>query len=120
MSPVLINIAAILLIGLIIWWFWIAKPKASRAGEAPIDILVENGVYTPARIEIPAGKTVILRFTRKDASPCAEKVLFEKQDLAHDLPLNKPKEVRIRIDEAGEYPFTCQMKMYRGSLVVYP
>lgn len=120
MSAAIINIGALVLIGLIAWWFWIAKPKASHAGESPIDILVDNGVYTPARIEVPAGKEVKLRFIRKDASPCAEKVVFEKQDMAYDLPLEKPVTVQIRIDEAGEYPFTCQMKMYRGNLVVQP
>lgn len=118
MSAVMINILAVFLIALIVWWFWIAKPRASHAGEQPIEILVENGVYAPARIEVDAGKTVTLKFIRNDASPCAEKVVFEKPDLVVDLPLNKPVEVKIRIDETGEYPFTCQMKMYRGSLVV--
>ena len=53
----LINLAGVAVIGLIVWWFWRSRPKARRAtGAGPIEIVVENGVYTPARIEVPVGK----------------------------------------------------------------
>lgn len=35
-----------------------------------------------------------------------------------DLPLNESVEIKLDIPAAGEYEFTCQMQMYRGSLVV--
>jgi len=116
-----VNASAIAVIALIVWWFWLSSPRARReTGTAPIDIVVDNGVYTPARIEVPAGQPVVLRFLRKDPSPCAEKVLFDDLSVAADLPVNEPRDVTISAAEPGEHEFTCQMHMYRGTLVVRP
>jgi len=117
MTHTIVNLAAVLLIGLIIWWFWIAKPKVSRAQSEVVDILVDNGVYTPSRIEVPVGRATTLRFLRKDASPCAEKVLFDALGISADLPVNETRDVVVAPEQPGEYEFTCQMRMYRGSLV---
>jgi plastocyanin domain-containing protein len=118
MNLVAINAGGVIVILLIVWWFWLSRPKArSETGVKPIDILVDNGVYTPSRIEVPVGRPIILRFIRKDASPCAEKVLFDDFDLAADLPVGEPTDVVIVPKEAGDYEFTCQMHMYRGHLI---
>jgi len=114
----IVNLAGLVLIGLIVWWFWLSQPKAQRATSDVIDIVVDGGVYTPGRIEVPAGKPVKLRFLRKDPSPCAEKVLFDDLGIAADLPIGQPVEVTVTAKQAGEYAFTCQMQMYRGTLVV--
>ena len=113
----LANIAGLVVIGLIIWWFWLSEPKAMRAESSVIEVLVDGGVYPPARIEVTAGQPVRLRFLRKDASPCAEKVLFDELGIAADLPINQPVEITVTPKTAGEYAFTCQMQMYRGTLV---
>lgn len=114
-----VNFAGLALIGLIVWWFWLSHPRARRVqGSEVIDVLVDNGVYTPARIEVAKGQAVTLRFLRKDASPCAEKVLFDDFHIGRDLPLNQPVEVSVTPEQSGEFEFTCQMKMYRGTLVV--
>jgi plastocyanin domain-containing protein len=113
-----INLAGLVLIGLIVWWFWLSTPRTQRAASDVIDIVVDDGVYTPARIEVPAGRPVHLRFLRKDPSPCAEKVLFDDLGIAADLPVGKPVDLTITPKAAGEYAFTCQMQMYRGTLVV--
>lgn len=119
MDMIVINLGGLALIGLIVWWFWLSRPRARHvSGAGPIEIIVDNGVYTPARIEVPAGQPVMLRFVRKDASPCAEKVLFDDLDINADLPLGKPKDVTVTPPRPGEYEFTCQMRMYRGTLVV--
>lgn len=119
MSGLIVNLAGLAVIGLIIWWFWLVKPRVQRAsGVAPIDILVDNGVYTPTRIEVPSGRPVTLRFIRRDPSPCAEKVIFDGLEQSLDLPLDKPAELTLTPERPGEYEFTCQMKMYRGTLVV--
>jgi len=118
MTTALVNGAGLVLVGLIVWWFWMSKPKAQRAARGVIDVLVEGGVYTPARIEVAAGQPVTLRFLRKDPSPCAEKVLFDDLGVSADLPIGKPVELTLTPNEAGEHAFTCQMQMYRGTLVV--
>ncbi len=113
----LVNIAASALIGFIIWWFWLSKPKAARALGQIVDILVANGVYTPSRIEISAGKPITLRFLPKDASPCAEKVVFDQLPISAELPLGAPRDLSVTVPTPGEYQFTCEMRMYRGTLV---
>lgn len=118
MINLIINFAGFILIGLIVWWFWLSKPRAQRAlGPEAIEILVDNGVYTPARIEVPAGQPVTLRFVRKDASPCAEQVRFDDLGISAQLPVARPYDVTVTLPKPGEYEFTCQMRMYRGRLV---
>ena len=114
-----INLTGLLLIAFIIWWFWLAQPGAGvKAGQGPVEIRVKDGVYQPARIEIPVDQEVQLKFIREDASPCAATVIFHGLDISEELPVNKPKIITLRIKEPGEYKFTCQMQMYTGTLVV--
>jgi plastocyanin domain-containing protein len=117
MEILAINLVGIALIVFIIWWFWISKPKALRIETDVVDVVVDSGVYTPARIEVPAGRKVTLRFLRKDPSPCAEQVVFDSLGISEELTVGKAKEVEVFPAEPGEYVFTCQMQMYRGSLI---
>lgn len=117
MTAWLVNVAGLALLVFIVWWFWLSRPASRKAAGGVIDILVDHGVYTPARIEVPANQPVTLRFLRQDASPCAEKVEFDALGISEDLPLGKPREVHLPPLPAGEVEFTCQMKMYRGTLV---
>ena len=114
----LVNIIGVLLFVFIIWWFWMSSPRAQQSTSDVIDVVVDNGVYTPARIEVSQGQPLTLRFIRKDASPCAEKVIFEDWNLSADLPVEQPYELKIPTDDKGEHAFTCQMQMYRGTLVI--
>ncbi len=113
----LINLLGVALAGFIVWWFWLSRPRAHAAGAAPVTVVVADGVYTPARIEARAGEPLVLRFLRKDASHCAEKVIFDDLQLSAELPIGKPYDVRLTPPAPGEYVFTCEMRMYRGSVV---
>jgi plastocyanin domain-containing protein len=117
MGTLFINIIGLAVIGLIIWWFWLSTPKAQKVQKNFIDVVVDGGTYTPSRIEVEAGRDVTLRFLRKDPSPCAEKVVFEELGVSADLPLNVAKEIVVTPSNVGTYSFTCQMHMYKGSLV---
>lgn len=114
----MINLLGVGLIGLIVWWFWLYKPEEAEASDSPLVVVVENGLYQPARLKLPAGQAVTLQFLRKDASPCAASVLFPDFEITEELPAGQEKLVRLPAMEAGEYPFHCQMNMYRGVLVV--
>lgn len=117
MSMVLVNALGATLIVFIVWWFWLSTPKAQRAeARGVIEVLVDGGVYIPARIEVTAGQLVTLRFLRKDPSPCAEQVVFASLGISRDLALNTPQEI-IFTPSPGSHEFTCQMAMYRGTLV---
>ena len=118
MTAILVNIIGIILMALVIWWFMIAKPKATQIKGDTIDIRVNNGVYVPAVIQAKKGETLHLRFIRQDKSPCAEVVLFDDLNISAKLPLNKPHIITLTIAEPREYEFTCQMGMYRGKLIV--
>ncbi len=115
---ILINVFGLLLIALIIWWFWLYKPGEGSVGEGNIVITVENGIYQPSRLKVSAGQPTTLTFLRKDASPCAATVIFPDSELSEELPLNKAKAIVLPPMPPGEHPFTCQMQMYRGTLVV--
>lgn len=113
-----VNLTGVAAIAFVVWWFWLSRPRAVHAaGGGPIDVTVENGVYTPSVIEVPAGRPVRLRFVRKDPSPCAEEVRFDDFGVSAELPFGKPREVTLTPPVPGNYAFTCQMRMYRGTLV---
>ena len=114
----IVNLMGACLIALIIWWFWIKKPQSLKVLSNAVEIVVDNGVYSPSNIEIQLGQSVKLSFLRKDPSPCAEKVIFEKLGLSLDLPVNKSTEITIKPEKSGDYVFNCQMKMYIGHLSV--
>ena len=115
---VIANIGGLLLIVLIVWWFWIFKYEAVTSEGNEIVIKVANGTYEPSRISLSAGKSSTLRFLRTDESPCSSVVVFAGLDISEDLPVGEIKEISLPALPPGEYPFTCQMQMYRGDLVV--
>lgn len=119
MYALIINISGLLLIAFIVWWFWLAPNRnVERVKTDKLTIEVENGIYTPAIIEIPVGKPITLQFMRKDPSSCAEAVVFPQLGISQTLPLNKKQPIELNISQAGDYDFTCPMGMYRGQLTV--
>jgi len=115
-----VNIIGIILIALITWWFWIKKPQSVKVSSNEVEIVVDNGVYSPSNIELSLGQSIKLKFLRKDPSPCAEKVIFDDLGVSLDLPINKEAGITIKPEKSGDYVFNCQMKMYIGHLKVKP
>lgn len=117
MTDVLVNLAGLAAIGLIVWWFWLARsPAIEPSGSGPIEIVVDSGAYEPAAVRVPVGRPVTLRFLRKDPSPCAAEVRFERLGVAAELPVGEAREVTVTAPAPGEYEFSCAMRMYRGVL----
>lgn len=114
----IVNILGLLLIGLIVWWFWLYKPAATTLIGNAFNVIVENGVYTPARLQVPANTPVSVQFLRKDKAPCAAMVQFPDLEISEELTVDEQVTVELPALAKGEYPFTCQMQMYRGTLVV--
>lgn len=115
---ILINIIGFALILLIIWWFWLYRPREASAQDAGLVIILEHGSYSPAHIKLPAGQAITLTFLRKDESPCAEFLVIPALDISQALPVNKPATINLPALQPGDYPFHCQMQMYRGELHV--
>lgn len=114
----IVNLIGFVLIALIIWWFLIAKPKAIVASQSFIDIIVQNGMYNPSVIKTKANHPIKLCFLRKDNTPCAEYVIFNDFNINAKLPYNKKFVILIEPQKPGTYEFTCQMGMYRGTLII--
>ena len=119
---IFINLFGIVLIAGIVWWFWFSTPKITPKSMGESNgkhmIIVENGVYSPSRINIESGKETSLFFMRKDASPCAATLVFSALDISEELAVDKIKTIQLPKLKAGTYSFGCQMQMYRGELIV--
>ncbi len=115
---IIVNTIGLLLIALIVWWFWLYKPAESKTAGEQLEVLVDKGSYSPARIRIAPNQAASIRFLRRDPSPCAETLLFNDCDISEELPLNRSETIAIPPMPKGEYAFHCQMQMYRGTLVV--
>ena len=115
---IIINIIGLLLMVLIVWWFWFYKSKEIVVGAGNLIITVANGTYSPSHLKVPAGQPVAIQFVRKDPSPCAETVQIPDLQIIETLPLNQVKTLYLPAMPAGEYPFHCQMQMYRGQIHV--
>ncbi len=115
---ILVNLAGVLLIALIVWWFWLYKPGEASVADSALLITVADGTYQPSRIKLPENQPVTLTFLRKDPSPCSATVLFPAFDINEELPLNASKTITLPEMQKGEYAFSCQMQMYRGTLIV--
>ncbi|KUJ83565.1 cupredoxin domain-containing protein [Microbulbifer flavimaris] len=123
MLTLIVNLAGLLLIAAIVWWFWLTgrTGDAAAAGPVPatsVEILVKDGVYDPDHITLPAGSAATLQFRREDPSPCAEYVLFPDLEVSAQLAVHEVTEVQLPAAGPGKYPFTCQMQMYRGLLEI--
>jgi plastocyanin domain-containing protein len=94
-------------------------PQGPTSGAAPVyDVSVTEKGFEPARIEVPADREVVLRFTRKVAESCADAVVVQGDPVKHMLPQDKPVEVRLTAPKTGQVRFACPMDMYQGAIVV--
>jgi plastocyanin domain-containing protein len=118
---ILVTVAGLSVIGWIVWYFWLWKREAVTAavhasGRQEVDVTVKGG-YQPAAIQVKAGQSVRLNFTRREASTCGEEVIFPGFGKRAHLPENQTVSLEVVPDTPGEYEFTCGMNMYRGKLV---
>ena len=95
------------------------RAQTPTSGGAPVyDVSVTDRGFEPVRVEVPAGREVVLRFTRKVAETCADAVVVQGDPVKHMLPKDKPVEVRLTAPKSGEVRFACPMDMYRGAIIV--
>jgi Cu+-exporting ATPase len=117
----ILGVGAALIVALA--WFFFGPKKAVAAreedGEQLIDIRVE-GVYAPDRITAEAGKPIRLRFDRREDAACSDTVVFPDFGISQPLRAFGVTEASLPPAKPGEYPFSCAMNMYRGTLVVAP
>ena len=122
LAQVAVTFGGSLAIAGIVWFFWLKRQAGVRAaltssGYQEATVLVKGG-YTPDTIVVERGKPVRLVFRREESSPCSELVVFDDFGKSATLPEGEPVAVELMPTEPGRFPFTCQMGMLRGTLVV--
>lgn len=116
-------IGGLLLIGLITWLLLFRGLKTDRSlavirdsGYQETTIQVKNG-YHPQRVIVQSGKPVRFEFTREETNACSEMVIFPDFQKSATLPVGKKVIIELPPMSAGTYDFTCQMGMYRGTII---
>lgn len=122
MSNWIVTLGGLLLFGIIAWYFWVLKKGRTFATVGPsgfqeIAIRVKNG-YNPARIMVQSGKPIRFFFMREENDPCTEMIVFPDFQKSAMLPIGKKVIIDLPPMKVGIYEFTCQMGMYRGSIIV--
>ncbi|MFO1387178.1 MAG: cupredoxin domain-containing protein [Chitinivorax sp.] len=118
----IVTLLGLALIAFIIWFFWLKKSKGTAAhlgssGLQEAMILVKGG-YTPDVIVVKTGRPVRLNFRREETASCSEMLVLPAFSKSVKLPTGENVAVEFTPDKPGEYPFSCQMGMFRGRLIV--
>ena len=123
MTPdeIIVNLLGLTLIGTIVWYFWLSHGRAAVAAVAQgvqSALIVVRGGYTPDLIVVRRGKPVRLVFRREESAACSERVVIPAFNRSALLPEGEEVAVEFVPTAPGEFPFSCQMGMLRGRIVV--
>ncbi|MBC7448148.1 MAG: cupredoxin domain-containing protein [Hymenobacteraceae bacterium] len=123
----IITVGGLGLAGAVLWYFFAptAGEGASIGRAAPVaigatqtvEVLVEGG-YSPATIELAAGRPVQLNFVRREDADCSAELLIPDFHIRRELPAFQTTAITLPAPAAGTYPFTCGMGMLKGRLIV--
>ena len=109
------------LIGAELWWFLGRKQQKQQAtqtnGVQEVLITVDGG-YRPDRVIVVVDEPVRLSFDRLDRNSCLDEVLIPDFGISTRLPVGQTTTVEFTPTKAGEYTFTCGMRMFRGVIEV--
>lgn len=122
MDSLIVVIGAVVLIGLIVWWFFGKREKhvteAVRNGDRQTVEIVVDGGYKPSIVALEQNIPTDLVFVRKDKSACFDEVILPDFGVRTKLPTDKPYTVAIDPQKPGEYKYSCGMNMFFGKVIV--
>lgn len=95
-----------------------ADPQSTKRKPAEVAIAVTPEGFVPASVTIPAGRPVVLVFTRRTNETCATQAVFAQLKRRVDLPLNRPIRFALGPQKAGRIDYACGMNMVRGAVIV--
>ena len=121
-STVLVNLAGVLAIAWIVWYFFLSRRQSvvtatAVAGVQEIEILVKGG-YKPDVVRVAPNVPLRLRFRREETSACSEEIVFPDFGVKRSLPAFATTAIDLPASPPGTYRFACGMDMLHGSLVV--
>ncbi len=109
------------MIGLVLWYFFGERERtvavAGVGGVQAVQITVKGG-YAPDVIVVKVGQPVRLDFYRDETNSCSDEVVFGDFGISRPLPAFTTTSIEFTPTDAGEFPFTCGMRMLRGTLIV--
>ena len=119
-TQMVVTVAGVALIGWVLWYFFHAgRSSAHAAGTGTQQLRIEvKGGYTPAVVNVEAGRPVRLDFFRNETNSCSEEVVFPDFGIRTWLPAFETTPVEFTPSAPGSYEFTCGMGMVRGRLIV--
>lgn len=121
LDKALVDLAGLTMIGAIVWYFWLSRTRgvvAAVAGGVQSALIVVKGGYTPDTIVVERGRPVRLVFRREESALCSERVVLPAFGKSVVLPQGEEVTVELLPSASGEFPFSCQMGMLRGRIVV--
>lgn len=93
----------------------VAKAAAPGVQEAKVTVTQQG--YQPDVLQLKAGVSARVTFTRITDATCATDVLFPDYGIRRSLPLNKPVVVTFT-PKKGRFNFMCGMEMVKGTAIV--
>lgn len=121
LDKVLVDFIGLLAVAGIVRYFWLGKSRGVRAVSATGvqgALVVVKGGYTPDTIVVERGRPVRLVFRREESALCSERVVLPAFNRGALLPEGEEVPIEFVPTTQGEFPFTCQMGMLRGRIVV--
>ena len=94
-----------------------AAPKAVAIPPEALRVSIGQQGYSPAKLEIPAGRPVTIAFIRDNSPNCGSEVIFPKLNIRQAIPPGQTAVVQLPAQPAGEISFACGMGMFRGMIV---
>ncbi len=99
-----------------------ANASADQPAKAPrLEIAVTKKGFEPETVNVPAGKPVMLVFTRKTQATCTKQIVITLADgkkIERALPLDTAVEIPVTFPKAGKLGYACGMDMNKGVIVV--
>lgn len=110
----------ILVIGLLIYYFFWSKREektTETAAQQKVTVIVK-GAYSPNIIRAKVDKPLVIEFDRQENNDCSKKVIISDFNISEELPDFGKGEIKILPKKTGEFPFSCEMGMYQGKIIV--
>jgi hypothetical protein len=85
-------------------------------GVVEIPLTIQNGVYSPSTVAIPANTPVRLVVDRKASDACSAQLAIPQAGVLANLAANGVTKVNVPAMRAGSYTLTCGMGMLSGSI----
>ena len=92
--------------------------RSAGAAERQVRRIRIDGTYQPAEVHVRAGAPTRLIFRREETAACSEHVVFPDHGISVMLPPFEDVAIDLPASAPGQHPFTCDVQMLRGVLVV--